>query len=412
MFSLRDVSPLAMTGNLAVLAVGALAFFGLVGLRFRSRGASRFWAAPAALALCLLPLAVAAAFAGLLLRQVLGGMALAGSGGVAAIAAGSAEALLPMLVGLGVAVALTACAFLMTAVGSSRSSVPASSELAGWVLLAVSVASLVFLGAVVWLILSTVALLNGSSADPSTLPTRLGLMLAGGFALVAVTLASALAGPFLAPRGPSGIAMKLGSLASFALCGLLCVAGLWTTWTRSQSLLATAITGVHEGELPEPVAVVDPPEVAPPTLPPPPPAADRPEQREQPDQPEQPDRPGSEPEPVRRTIRESRERAAPRSEEQAVRVGGSIREPKKLRNVSPVYPEEAKQARVQGVVILEATISPRGDVTSVKVLRGVQLLDQSAIDAVKQWVYTPTLLNGVPVPVIMTVTVNYKLALE
>jgi periplasmic protein TonB len=95
---------------------------------------------------------------------------------------------------------------------------------------------------------------------------------------------------------------------------------------------------------------------------------------------------------------------------QAVRVGGQIKEPKKLKNVAPVYPDIAKQARVQGVVILECTISPQGKVTDVKVLRGIPLLDAAAIDAVKQWVYTPTLLNGVPVPVIMTVTVNFKLS--
>jgi protein TonB len=95
---------------------------------------------------------------------------------------------------------------------------------------------------------------------------------------------------------------------------------------------------------------------------------------------------------------------------QAVRVGGQIKEPKKLKNVPPTYPDIAKQARVQGVVILGCTISPQGKVTDVKVLRGIPLLDQAAIDAVKQWVYTPTLLNGVPVPVIMTVTVNFKLS--
>jgi protein TonB len=95
---------------------------------------------------------------------------------------------------------------------------------------------------------------------------------------------------------------------------------------------------------------------------------------------------------------------------QAVRVGGQIKEPKKLKNVAPEYPDIAKQARVQGVVILECTISPQGKVTDVKVLRGIPLLDAAAIDAVKQWVYTPTLLNGVPVPVIMTVTVNFKLS--
>jgi protein TonB len=95
---------------------------------------------------------------------------------------------------------------------------------------------------------------------------------------------------------------------------------------------------------------------------------------------------------------------------QAVRVGGQIKEPKKLKNVNPVYPDIAKQARVQGVVILECTISPQGKVTDVKVLRGIPLLDAAAMEAVKQWVYTPTLLNGVPVPVIMTVTVNFRLS--
>jgi protein TonB len=90
-------------------------------------------------------------------------------------------------------------------------------------------------------------------------------------------------------------------------------------------------------------------------------------------------------------------------------VGGQIKEPKKLKNVPPVYPDIARQARVQGVVILECTISPQGKVTEVRVLKGIPLLDQSAMDAVKQWVYTPTLLNGVPVPVIMTVTVNFRL---
>jgi protein TonB len=94
----------------------------------------------------------------------------------------------------------------------------------------------------------------------------------------------------------------------------------------------------------------------------------------------------------------------------AVRVGGQIKEPKKLKNIAPVYPDIAKQARVQGVVILECTISPQGKVTDVKVLRGIPLLDAAAIEAVKQWVYSPTLLNGVPVPVIMTVTVNFRLS--
>jgi periplasmic protein TonB len=92
-----------------------------------------------------------------------------------------------------------------------------------------------------------------------------------------------------------------------------------------------------------------------------------------------------------------------------VRVGGAIKPPTQVKKVNPVYPAIAQSARVQGVVIIEATIGPQGTVQDAKVLRSIPLLDQAALDAVKQWVYTPTLLNGVPVPVIMTVTVNFTL---
>jgi periplasmic protein TonB len=92
-----------------------------------------------------------------------------------------------------------------------------------------------------------------------------------------------------------------------------------------------------------------------------------------------------------------------------VRVGGSIRAPQQVKKVNPVYPAIAQSARVQGVVIIEATIGTDGRVTDAKVLRSIPLLDAAALEAVKQWVYTPTTLNGVPVPVIMTVTVNFTL---
>jgi protein TonB len=77
--------------------------------------------------------------------------------------------------------------------------------------------------------------------------------------------------------------------------------------------------------------------------------------------------------------------------------------------VQPVYPPIAISARVQGRVIIEATIDRHGKVGEAKVLRSIPLLDQAALDAVRQWEYTPTLLNGEPVPVIMTVTVNFTL---
>ena len=93
-----------------------------------------------------------------------------------------------------------------------------------------------------------------------------------------------------------------------------------------------------------------------------------------------------------------------------VRVGFGVRPPQKTHNVDPVYSSIAQAARVQGVVIIEATISEQGRVINARVLRSLPLLDQSALDAVRQWEFTPSLVNGVPVPVIMTVTVNFTLS--
>jgi protein TonB len=103
----------------------------------------------------------------------------------------------------------------------------------------------------------------------------------------------------------------------------------------------------------------------------------------------------------------------PRPEVQAppkpVQVGGLVRTPVKTRDVNPVYPVAALAARIQGIVIIEATIGEDGQVINARILRSVPLLDRAAIDAVRQWQYTPTLLNGRPVPVIMTVTVQFTL---
>jgi protein TonB len=93
----------------------------------------------------------------------------------------------------------------------------------------------------------------------------------------------------------------------------------------------------------------------------------------------------------------------------AIRVGHSIREPKKIVDVKPIYPGIAQSAQVQGIVILEILVDREGSVADAKVLRSIPLLDQAAIDAVSQWKYVPTLLNGVPVSLVMTVTVNFTL---
>lgn len=100
---------------------------------------------------------------------------------------------------------------------------------------------------------------------------------------------------------------------------------------------------------------------------------------------------------------------APPPVQAPLRVGGHIRAPVKVRDVPPIYPQIAQAARVQGMVILEATIGADGQVLNARVLRSVPLLDQAALDAVGQWRFTPTLLNGVPVPVVMTVTVQFTL---
>jgi|WetSurMetagenome_2_1015567.scaffolds.fasta_scaffold170567_2 periplasmic protein TonB len=92
-----------------------------------------------------------------------------------------------------------------------------------------------------------------------------------------------------------------------------------------------------------------------------------------------------------------------------VRAYSLLRPPVRLHDAAPVYPEVARAARVEGTVIIEAVISTTGDVVEARVLRSVPLLDQAAIDAVRHWKYTPSLLNGVPVPVVMTVTVTFTL---
>jgi TonB family protein len=92
-----------------------------------------------------------------------------------------------------------------------------------------------------------------------------------------------------------------------------------------------------------------------------------------------------------------------------VRVGGNVKVPTKIKDVRPVYPLDAMDAGVSGVVIIEAVIDTTGSVHSARVLRSIPALDRAALEAVQQWRFTPTLVDGVPVPVAMTVTVNFTL---
>lgn len=94
-----------------------------------------------------------------------------------------------------------------------------------------------------------------------------------------------------------------------------------------------------------------------------------------------------------------------------IRVGGNIRVPSKLKDVKPVYPDAMRAAGREGVVPIEAIIGVDGTVTSVRVTTAQVHPDFAiaAVDAVRQWLFSPTLLNGQPVEVVMTVTVDFKL---
>jgi protein TonB len=87
----------------------------------------------------------------------------------------------------------------------------------------------------------------------------------------------------------------------------------------------------------------------------------------------------------------------------------AINMPTKLRDVAPIYPAIAQRANIDGTVIVEAVIAVDGSVRDARVLKSIPLLDRAALDAVKQWRYAPTRLNGVAVPVIVTVTVRFRL---
>jgi len=84
-----------------------------------------------------------------------------------------------------------------------------------------------------------------------------------------------------------------------------------------------------------------------------------------------------------------------------------VQAPRLIRKIQPQYPELAKETRTQGVVVLDCVIDQQGNVTQMKLVSGHPLLVQAALNAVRQWKYQPTLLNGIPVAVEMEVTVKF-----
>jgi protein TonB len=92
------------------------------------------------------------------------------------------------------------------------------------------------------------------------------------------------------------------------------------------------------------------------------------------------------------------------------RIGGNVQAANLIRQVKPTYPPLAKAARVQGTVKFEAIIAKDGTIQNLKMISGPPLLVQAAMQAVQQWQYKPTLLNGEPVEVITTIDVNFTLS--
>jgi protein TonB len=100
---------------------------------------------------------------------------------------------------------------------------------------------------------------------------------------------------------------------------------------------------------------------------------------------------------------------APAAPQEPLKVGGNVQEAKLIRRITPVYPPLARQARVTGVVRVEATIGKDGKIAKVSALSGPPLLRQAATDSVRQWIYQPSLLNGQPVEVVTQVDVSFNL---
>jgi protein TonB len=93
-----------------------------------------------------------------------------------------------------------------------------------------------------------------------------------------------------------------------------------------------------------------------------------------------------------------------------IKVGGNVQAANLLKKITPLYPALAKSARIQGTVRFTAIIGKDGTIQNLQLISGHPMLVQSATDAVKQWIYKPTLLNGEPVEVITQIDVNFTLS--
>ena len=373
---------------LLVFGVGLATALALLGLRFARRGAARFWLAPSFVTLAWLPLVAGAGLAALGLVYMAQAVGFVGSGSTVALQAGLMEAELPLLLGFLGTAGVASLGLALLALGRRGQGASPSPARASVVAPAAAVAlSAISLG----LALAFYAGAHGLATSPSS-ATVFARALA--WSAAGVFLLAPVAGFTLALRAPRGSVPAPLRALSLGTVGVLVACALATAAVRIVWLQRTPLTGGS--------AVATEPVESPGLIQ----GEPGPVERDLPSEPPAPAPARVASKPIPPTSRPG----AAATPVEPLRVGGPIREPKKLKNVPPAYPPAALQARLQGTVILECLIGVEGRVTRVKVLRGVPLLDEAATEAVRQWEYEPTLLNGVPVPVIMTVTVNVRLS--
>lgn len=92
-----------------------------------------------------------------------------------------------------------------------------------------------------------------------------------------------------------------------------------------------------------------------------------------------------------------------------LKVGGPVKPPQRIVNAAPTYPQDAIDAKVQGVVVLDVIVDAEGVPSDIQVAQSIPMLDAAAIEAVRKWRYEPTLMNGKPVPIAMTISLNFSL---
>jgi biopolymer transport protein ExbD len=238
---MNHAGALVLLGMALELLAAVAAGLAILALRFFRRGAARFGVAPALAGLALLPLAVGAGTTLLAYRNTLDGLALTGSGGAAALAGGSAESLVPLLLGLLASAGLALAALLVTVVGTSRA--PADAAGRGLALPLLALLVVACCGPLVLLLAGLVTAPNAGLLDPRALSFLLWLGAGATAVLSLVVLLLPLAATIGAPRGAPSLGVKGIGVAALALAGAGAVIGSFVVWREMRTLGDAALTG-------------------------------------------------------------------------------------------------------------------------------------------------------------------------